>query len=389
MSDHSHFSPSAAHRWMRCSFSITAPPDDRGSQYADDGTRMHEAAAKLLTGERDWLTTTGLSSEEIDVVNEYIDYVKEAAQDAELYIEQRVDFSETLGAEGCFGTVDALVVKGDTIKIIDLKTGRGVRVEPENNEQLLLYALGALEAQELVREINRIELHIVQPRLDNIGYWELSVDELRAFGERARAVVAQIVDGVYAYNPGEKTCRWCPAKATCPALSAQVSEATAMDFDDLTDVPATADDLKTVTPDRLASLFARVGLVENWCKAIREAVFAELSAGRDVPGYKLVEGKRGHRKWQDDAAAEAMLKSMRLKREEMYDFRLISPTTAEKLAKAGVIGERQWPKLKTLITQKDGGPSVAPADDPRPAISLMAKPEDFEALPPEDEEALA
>ena len=153
-----------------------------------------------------------------------------------------------------------------------------------------------------------------------------------------------------------------------------------MDFDDLTDAPATADDLKTVTPDRLASLFARVGLVESWCKAIREAVFTELSAGRDVPGYKLVEGRKGRREWSDDAGAEAMLKSMRLKREEMYDFKLISPTTAEKLAKAGVIGERQWPKLQSLITQSDGGPSVAPASDPRPAISLMAKPEDFEAL---------
>ncbi len=370
MSDHSHFSPSAAHRWMRCSFSITAPPDDRGSQYADDGTRMHEAAAKLLTGERDWLTTTGLSSEEIDVVSEYVDRVKEAAEGGELYVEQRVDFSDTLGQEGCFGTVDALIVKGDTLRILDLKTGRGVRVEPEDNEQLMLYALGALEVHGLVHDLRFVELTIVQPRLDNVSSWLVSVEHLQEFGEKARAVVAQINDGVLDYAPSEKACRFCTLKATCPALQQQVAEVTAAEFEDLT----------TVSPPQLADLFARVGMVEDWCKAIRQAVFDELAAGRDVPGYKLVEGRKGARQWADAAAAEAALKGMRLKQDEMYEMKLISPATAEKRRKGGLIGDRQWSKLETLITQKDGGPSVAPADDPRPAISLAAKPEEFEAL---------
>lgn len=370
MSDHSRFSPSAAHRWLRCTFSITAPPDDRGSQYADDGTRMHEAAAKLLTGERDWLTTTGLSSEEIDVVSEYVDRVKEAAEGGELYVEQRVDFSDTLGQEGCFGTVDALIVKGDTLRILDLKTGRGVRVEPEDNEQLMLYALGALEVHGLVHDLRFVELTIVQPRLDNVSSWLVSVEHLQEFGEKARAVVAQINDGVLDYAPSEKACRFCTLKATCPALQQQVAEVTAAEFEDLT----------TVSPPQLADLFARVGMVEDWCKAIRQAVFDELAAGRDVPGYKLVEGRKGARQWADAAAAEATLKGMRLKQDEMYEMKLISPATAEKRRKGGLIGDRQWAKLETLITQKDGGPSVAPADDPRPAISLAAKPEEFEAL---------
>lgn len=398
MADHALLSPSAAHRWMRCPASVVLEQDypETSSEYADRGTMMHEAAARLLTGERDWLTTTGLSGDEIDIVSEYVDRVKEAAQNGTLFVEERVDFSEEIGVPDSFGTVDALIISGTRLEIHDLKTGRGVPVYAEDNEQLQLYALGALGAYELIYPIETVKLCIHQPPLDNFTEWEIPVEELRKFQQRAAfsaslitSILGADLDSVQQHaNPGEKQCRFCKAKAKCLALSAQVSEATAMDFDDLTDVPATADDLKTVTPDRLASLFARVGLVENWCKAIREAVFAELSAGRDVPGYKLVEGKRGHRKWQDDAAAEAMLKSMRLKREEMYDFSLISPTTAEKLAKNGTIGERQWPKLQALITQKDGGPSVAPADDPRPAISLMAKPEDFEALPPE-EEALA
>lgn len=61
---------------------------------------------------------------------------------------------------------------------------------------------------------------------------------------------------------------------------------------------------------------------------------------------------------------------MRLKKEQMYDFKLISPTTAEKLHKAGELGARQWPKLQALIVQPEGKPSVAPESDPRAALSV-------------------
>lgn len=398
MTDHALLSPSAAHRWMRCPASVVLEQDypETSSEYADRGTMMHEAAARLLNGE-DWLKITGLSHDEIDIVAEYVDRVKEAAQNGVLFVEERVDFSEEIGVPDSFGTADALIISGTRLEIHDLKTGRGVPVDAEDNEQLQLYALGALGAYELIYPIETVKLCIHQPPLDNFTEWEIPVEELRKFQRRVVDAAADVLTAMNAAGevdtdfdqsefsksfarPSDKACRFCAAKAKCLALSAQVSEATAMDFDDLTDVPATADDLKTVTPDRLASLFARVGLVENWCKAIREAVFAELSAGRDVPGYKLVEGRKGARQWADAAAAEAALKGMRLKQDEMYEMKLISPATAEKRRKGGLIGDRQWSKLETLITQKDGGPSVAPADDPRPAISLAAKPEEFEAL---------
>ena len=107
----------------------------------------------------------------------------------------------------------------------------------------------------------------------------------------------------------------------------------------------------------------------------------ELEHGRDVPGYKLVAGKRGARQWTDEAQAEQLLKTFRLKQEEMYDFKLISPTSAEKLAKAGVIGPRQAPKLQALIVQKDGKPHVAPLSDKREALSVRPVADDFETQP--------
>jgi hypothetical protein len=128
-------------------------------------------------------------------------------------------------------------------------------------------------------------------------------------------------------------------------------------------------------------------LIEDWCKAVRAKVEAELFAGRPVPGYKLVQGKKGNRQWTSKEEAEAMLKGFKLKVEEMYDLKLISPTSAEKLAKATppVIGPRQWPKLSAYITQAEGSPSVAPESDKRPALVVTPVADAFEDLTQEQE----
>lgn len=55
------------------------------------------------------------------------------------------------------------------------------------------------------------------------------------------------------------------------------------------------------------------------------------------------------RPWKDPAQAEELLKSMRFRLEEMYDFSLITPERVEELHKANVIGPRQMVKLKRLM----------------------------------------
>ena len=129
-------------------------------------------------------------------------------------------------------------------------------------------------------------------------------------------------------------------------------------------------------------------MVEDWCKAIRAEVERRLLAGVDIPGHKLVEGRRGARAWANAEEVEAALKAMRLKVEQMYDLKLISPTTAEKLAKAGAIGPRQWPKLQDMITQADGKPSVAPASDKRPALVVKPVADEFDAVTDDDADGL-
>ena len=110
-----------------------------------------------------------------------------------------------------------------------------------------------------------------------------------------------------------------------------------------------------------------------------------MLAGDQLPGWKLVQGKQGNRAWADPKQAEQMLREVfRLPIEDAYDLKVISPTSAEKLAKAGKIGPRQWPKLRALITRAAGTPHVAPEADPRPAITLSSAAAEFQTVADSD-----
>jgi hypothetical protein len=297
----------------------------------------------------------------------------------ELLVEQRVDFSEFVGVPDSRGTADAIVLAGPVLQVHDLKFGRGVRVDAERNEQLMLYALGALSGLDLLGEIERVVMVIHQPRLDHVSEWECSADELRVWAStKARKAAAEALacvespaDVARNLNPGEKQCRWCRAKATCPALAAKVQQDVGAEFAAINDAGLVAVPISKPSAD-LSAAMAAVPLIEMWCKAVMAEGERRMLAGVPVAGFKLVEGRRGSRKWFDAADAEAALKAMRLKHDEMYDYSVISPTTAEKLAKAGSLGARQWSKLQALITQAEGRPSVAPASDKRPAIVVDA-----------------
>jgi hypothetical protein len=163
--------------------------------------------------------------------------------------------------------------------------------------------------------------------------------------------------------PGDKQCRWCRAKAECPALAKMASEITATVFD------FNYEDPTVTAAQRFAEVLPKLDLIEDWCKAQREAANAHMRAGHPIPGFKLVEGRRGNRAWIDAAAVESLMReTFRLKHDEMYDRTVIGPKAAEELlAKAS---PRRWMKLQPHITQGGGKPSVAPQSDKRPAIAV-------------------
>lgn len=388
---HAILSPSAADRWMTCPGSVNLSKDlpDIDNQYSLEGTDYHEVAAVCLeegTNAIDYVDRPMLSGEVVTEDNAialqiYIDAVRAYAATGTLLIEEAVPIGHLTGEEGAQGTLDAAVLREDRELIVaDLKFGRGVSVKVENNRQLKIYALGLLEKHELTTEYDTVRLVVCQPRAGGTQEWVISVKDLLDFKFEVGAAATRVATEPTVLVPSESACRWCRAKAICPALRAFVNTATADDFEDLTQPRAGGDQL--MVSEILGLAMNKVALVEIWMKAVRAAVEIELLAGRSVSGWKLVQGKKGNRKWEVESDAETMMKSFRMTIEEMYDLSLISPTTAEKKLKKE--HPRRWKSLEPLITQKPGVPSVAPESDPRPAL-VMSKPEEgFAALPPED-----
>lgn len=413
MSDHALFSPSGAHGWMTCpgKLALEAGYPNTSSSFADEGTAAHSLASWCLEEKLDAdayigrIIEAGARKFTVDLdmaanVQLYVDAVREYAADGVLMIEQRVAFGQEIGQPDdlAFGTSDAIVITPDgELQVHDLKYGRGVAVSAIENEQMMLYALGAARQVSFLGPFERVRVVIHQVRLGSPSEWDLTWADLVAFGERAKAAATAVTEclgkrafilagatifGRPTLAPSDGACRFCRAKADCPAKARQAAEGIVGEFEDLTEgtVERGLEQLPMLYGDALGARLALVDQIEDWCKAVRDRAHAELAAGRSVTGFKLVEGKLGDRAWSDAAAAEAALKAMRVKHDAMFAYKLISPTAAEKLAKAGTIGERQWPKLQALITRAPGKPSVAPASDQRPALSITPVADDFDDL---------
>lgn len=445
MSYHAKLGPSSAYRWMRCTASIGHSDgiDDDGNEHARWGTAAHLVASESLaagcdaveflgrevlfcrhdgTDERiegfaeqialdgpeiiDVLHIVKIDDEIVECAQAYIAFVRElvSTSGGQLLIEQRVPVGHITGEPDAGGTSDAIIITPDEITIVDLKGGMGKVVayemikpalpdpitgelQPpvfEPNSQLAMYAGGALHEHGLLYAFKRVRMIIVQPRLNHVSEFAMSVADLETYLQRVSAA-AEATRSNPAFVPGDH-CTFCKGRATCTALTGFVLTTSLEGFTDTSD-PAqiVAAQPKPVQANMIGALFGKLALIQQWCSDVAARVYEELQAGRPVVRedgmrYKLVAGKKGARAWTDKDEVEAMFKAMRLRQDEMYDFSLISPTTAEKLAtpkkvKKGqepikpVIGERQWTKLQRLIGQADPKPAIALESDPRPALA--------------------
>lgn len=426
---HSYWSASKFESLMLCPGKIVleeGAPDNTNS-YAAEGTAAHQVLTWALREERpasayigrtvhlDWAGKPcdpdkatymfAVDEEMAEHVQTCIDYCLDLkGDDGVLFADIRVNYSTYLDVpeHTAWGTADVIIARGTELIVVDFKYGRGVEVDAEKNPQMSLYGLGALQAYEgLVVDFERVRMAISQPRVKKApSEWDCTVDELEAWARStARSTVASCenakaiqVDGEIPLNsriwqdtflrPAEKACKFCKAKATCPKLRAEVARVA---FDASPATPDEFADQSVAKPGAegysdaawISAALSQVDLIEDWCKAIRAEAERRLLAGDKVPGFKVVQGKKGPRQWVDAKAAEETLKTMRVKLEDMYDMKVISPTSAEKLAKAGTIGPRQWPKLQGLITQNEGKPHVAPESDPRQALVVTPVVDDF------------
>lgn len=413
---HSKFSASASERWLACPGSVvlSAGRPDSTSIHAARGTAAHSVLERCLLSNNpiadDALGETfnidghtfEFDQELADNVTWALSHIAEITSGCDIVqAETRVNYAHWIGVpeEEGFGTSDVIAVHSEQRELIvaDYKNGRKA-VDAVDNTQMMLYAGGALSQFDEVVDIDSVRMVILQPDAGRPKEHVVSVDELKAWlTGRARSGAASVQVAEQTYPDGAsdwhdtflKTgehCQWCKAKATCPKIRGEVlSTVTAGNGPtSVEEFEAYTEDFmvegKHVEADWLATCLKKVDLIEDWCKAIRAEAERRLLAGEPVPGFKIVAGKKGARSWADAKEAEKLLREVfRLPIEKAYDLKLISPTTAEKLHKAGDIGPRQWPKAQSLITQSEGKPHVAPDSDPRPSITVQPVDEMFES----------
>ncbi len=371
-----------------------------------------------------------VDAEMAEQVQKYVDGIRSridefylrGAVNVTLLVEVRVDYSESIGQPNSFGTSDTIMLvewPGQVyqIDVGDLKYGMGVRVyastrdtskaidwRAEGNKQMMLYAVGAREQYSMAFDATLFSMTIYQPRLDHVDSYECELDELERFIAEAKAAAASAAmyidisrldkfDGfkIGAFTPGEKQCRWCRVGGSCEARASKNLALMAGDFVDLDEhnnvgdaahqvADIVKDAIEVVKRDSvqlLDALYPNLDEIDNWVKAVRGEIEKRALAGEAFTTCKLVQGKRGARSWTEAAEAEKLLKGMRLKVDQMYTFKLITPTAAEKLL---ADQPKRWNKLKAIIGQSEGAISVASINDKRPAIVVTPPADDFDDI---------
>lgn len=369
---HALLSASSSHRWLACPPSAVAAEayPNEGTEFTREGTLAHEVAEAVARGESFVLdreaTERGLTQEMVECAEGYRDYIQEQTKgdSATVLLEQRVDFSPWV-PEG-FGTADCILIQGDTMDVIDYKYGKGVAVSAQDNPQMKLYGLGALNEYGFAYDIKTVRLHIYQPRMNNISVHELSTDELTTWAEgTVKPTAALAIKGEGEYSAGEH-CRFCPHGGRCRALKETCTEYIKT-HGTLTSVPVLA-------PWEVADILAKEPLITLWLKRVKDQALDTLLSGGEIPGYKVVAG-RGSRAWKDELAVADTLKGADIQPETYTKTELLSVAAMEK-----AIGKKKVAELLTdHIETKTGSPTVVPETDKRPKYDKLGEAlKDFE-----------
>jgi len=381
---HSLFGPSKASMWSRCLGALAAGRGikEEPSEFAAEGTAYHEVSAKCLDSGAAAVSLVGetlkadgfsfvIDDDNADYAQVYVDAIRRLP--GKLMVEVRLDISPILKIEGQGGTGDAVLLDhgSATIRVHDLKFGRGEVVYAHTphiseewtgaNEQLMLY--GAAAMYQFKDECNWqfVEIGIHQPRLGHMDVHTYTrtdvlkfVKHIRERALLAKAVYDKPVVELADLTPGEKQCRWCPVRNKCPA---RTNEMLAL----FPTTPRTPEKIMFLTDDELAKARDRVDEIAVWCNDVKSEALQRALAGRKLPGWILVDGRKGNRKFDDELIAEAKLAVLG---EDAYQpKKIITPATAEKLMKKKHAAV--WESLQLNISQSEGSPTLTREGDPR------------------------
>jgi len=303
--------------------------------------------------------------EMVDGVNLYLDTCNKLTLEKR-WVELRLTDALRNWHKDLGGTADYVTYSPakKLLRVVDFKYGAGTFVSADDNKQLKVYALGAALA--VGQPIDTVEVYIVQPRYEGVEPVRMQsfpaldlLDFAATIAEGAEATrdpKAALIPGAWC----SKT--FCPNTAICPALEAKQHALIKAEFSEVT----------VYDPRKLAEALAAIPLVKERIKAIEELAYREATAGKEIPGYKLVD-KRPRRHWTDEAAVIAWAKARAI--EPFVEPELKSPAQLEKGLK-----KPEKTELAAWTASVSSGTALVPDADARPAVSNMATIEDFEAV---------
>lgn len=371
MAQHAILSPSAAHRWLNCTAAPLLEKDveDKGSTFAEEGSLAHAYCAKKLKeflgrdvseenkeiAELNELYHSGEMDEYTDtyktIVLEKFNAARAKTKDAQLLVEVKLDFSHYV--PDAFGTSDAVIIADGCMEVIDFKYGKGVKVSAVENPQMMIYALGAWDLFNFEYNITKVKMTIVQPRLDNLSEFEISVGDLINWAVDVLEPKAKEAYAGGTQKPGD-WCQFCKVKAKCRAIATKCVE-----------VQQNHPDPRLISKEDMErTILPLLSTIKTWLSGVEEFSLEQALAGVQYRGFKIVEG-RSVRKITDPSAVMKLLGENGFAEESyLKPTELRSITDLEKL-----IGKKRFGTLcADYINKPQGKPTLVPESDKRQAI---------------------
>ena len=388
---HTSHSPSGYDRWSVCTASVYAigvdketgliPQEDEGSDAAREGTAAHQLFANALDlrisprvfigdsihvddlGER-W-TVDAEMGEEVDRAYEYV--MEHISPNAKVWVEKKLSLDKVLPGQKGTADVTVLPANSTVLHVFDLKYGKGKHVEVVDNNQTKLYAIGAFDnllTYEEKKRVTTIMLHIVQPRTGNINSWSMSKRDMEMFRVEAHGKYQESIDPERRQFVSGRHCWFCDRRFRCVHLIKRfIKMATGKEITSLDEI-GDLDDFRnpdSFTDEELAQMWHMLDFLGAWANNMKKFMDAEAARGREFPGLKLVEGRKGKREWTDEEKADQYLAEKGLDDDQRYKKSLVTVAQAEK-----IIGRKKLDEtFGDLYEQAAPKPTLASADDPR------------------------
>ena len=328
---HARLSASRTDRFMQCPGSYrleSLMPYEPAGEAAAIGTAIHELSEIILTGKE---VPAGTDPDHLSMAQSYADFVNNLVENPrKKLIEINLDEGLKSLHPALGGTADAVLVDGDHLHILDLKTGR-VPVDATDNKQLLTYALGAMRQFKAPSSIT-CTMHIFQPRVGH-SKWTVSGLRLELHGRRLQSAAELALTSDAPTHPSPDACRYCKAKTICPSMREKVQEVARNDFK-----PDTS-----ITPEMLDDAV----LVAAWADAVQVAAKDQLTNGQAITGWTMRAGRKT-KFWKDEALVMEAFK------DNMSAWELKSPSAVLKLGvevSEDLVGEKV--AASSLVKEKN------------------------------------